>query len=328
MSIIDTLVTRDFLISALAAASVGAVIFTLGASLFDKNELKDRMNKVALEREKMRQKEIARLTQEKNSQRGIRSESKGYMQDVVDKFSLRDAFMDEGTVDMLAQGGYRGQGAMTTYMFLRFVTPFLMFALSFAYMSLSVFSDRPLYLVAMYALFAGLASSYLPTLMLKNKIVKRQQSIRRAWPDCLDLMLLCVDSGMSIEHAFKRVGDEIGMSSIPLAEEIKMTNAELSFLEERARAFENLGKRTGLDAVRAVMTALIQADRYGTSISQTLRVMADESREARMMDAEKKAASLPPKLTVPLILFFLPVLFIVIMGPAMISIFGKGGIAN
>lgn len=328
MSIIDTIVTRDFLISALAAASVGAVIFTVGASFFDKNELKDRMNKVALEREKMRQKEIARLTQEKSNARGIRSESKGYMQDVVDKFSLRNAFMDEGTADMLAQAGYRGQGAMTTYMFLRFVTPFLMFALSFAYMSLSVFSDRPLYMVGMYALFAGLASSYLPTLLLKNKIVKRQQSIRRAWPDCLDLMLLCVDSGMSIEHAFKRVGEEIGMSSIPLSEEIKLTNAELSFLEERARAFENLGKRTGLDSVRSVMTALIQADRYGTSIAQTLRVMADESREARMMDAEKKAASLPPKLTVPLILFFLPVLFIVIMGPAMITIFGKGGIAN
>ena len=127
---------------------------------------------------------------------------------------------------------------------------------------------------------------------------------------------------MSMEHAFKRVAKEIGNQSVELAEELTLTTAELSFLEDRGRAYENLGRRTGLDNVKSVMTALIQADRYGTSVGQALRVMAEEGRETRMMEAEKKAASLPPKLTVPLILFFLPVLFIVIMAPAMIKVFG------
>jgi tight adherence protein C len=137
-------------------------------------------------------------------------------------------------------------------------------------------------------------------------------------------MLLCVEAGMSVEHAFKRVAKEIGMQSPELAEEITLTTAELSFLEDRTRAYDNLGKRTGLDVVKSVMTALIQADRYGTSVGTSLRVMAEEGRETRMMEAEKKAAALPPKLTVPLIVFFLPVLFIVIISPAIIRISQTG----
>jgi tight adherence protein C len=196
--------------------------------------------------------------------------------------------------------------------------------LSFAYLSLTIFADRPLWMNALYALFLGLIGAYLPTLMLQNQTQKRQQSIRRAWPDCLDLMLLCVEAGMSVEHAFKRVAKEIGTSSIELAEELTLTTAELSFLEDRTRAYENLGRRTGLDNVKSVMQALIQAERHGTSVGTSLRVMAEEGREQRMMDAEKKAAALPPKLTVPLIVFFLPVLFIVIISPAMIRVFSNG----
>jgi len=138
-------------------------------------------------------------------------------------------------------------------------------------------------------------------------------------------MLLCVEAGMSVEHAFKRVAKEIGMQSVELAEELTLTTAELSFLEDRSRAYENLGRRTGLDNVKSVMTALIQADRHGTSVGSSLRVMAEEGREARMMEAEKKAAALPPKLTVPLIIFILPTLFIVIMSPAIIKVMSGGG---
>jgi tight adherence protein C len=191
-------------------------------------------------------------------------------------------------------------------------------------MQMTLFHDKPLWMNAIYALGLGLLGAYLPNIWLKNKIIKRQQSIRRAWPDALDLMLLCVEAGMSVEHAFKRVSKEIGMQSVELAEELTLTTAELSFLEDRTRAYENLGRRTGLDIVKSVMTSLIQADRHGTSVGTSLRVMAEEGREARLMEAEKKAASLPPKLTVPLILFFLPVLFIVIMSPAMIKVFGGG----
>ena len=160
----------------------------------------------------------------------------------------------------------------------------------------------------------------LPWLFLKNRITKRQISIRRAFPDALDLLLICVESGMSIEAAFKRVSDEIGSQSIPLAEELTLTTAELSYLQDRRMAYENLAKRTGLEGVRSVCVALQQAERYGTPLGQTLRVLAQENRDMRMAEAEKKAAALPPKLTVPMILFFLPVLFIVILGPAAIKV--------
>ena len=220
--------------------------------------------------------------------------------------------------------GYRGQGHLTTFLFMRFVTPLIIFVLVTAYLFLAP-GGRPAYLNVVYGIGAGLLGSYLPVIMLKNSTGKRQKSIKRAWPDCLDLMLLCVEAGMSVEHAIKRVAKEIGNQSAELAEELTLTNAELSFLEDRSRAYENLGRRTGLDGVRAVMSALIQADRYGTSVGQALRVMAEEGREARMMEAEKKAASLPPKMTVPLILFFLPVLFIVIIAPAIIKVFAVQG---
>lgn len=327
MSILDQIANSDFVIAAFAAISAGAIVFTLGAQLAERVERKDRIRKVALEREQLRAREMARLRNRANARnteagpsRGIRgAETKSYMKRIVERFSLQKAFVDENTVDQLAQAGMRGQAALTRHLFVRFVTPLVLGTLAVIYLVLIAPGGRPLYLNVTYAVGVGLVGAYIPILLLKNQTQKRQQSIKRAWPDALDLVLLCVEAGMSIEHALKRVGREIGLQSTELAEELALTTAELSFLEDRTRAFENLGRRTGLDAVRSVMTALIQADRYGTSVGQALRVMAEESREARMMEAEKKAAALPPKMTVPLILFFLPVLFIIIMAPAVIT---------
>lgn len=325
MDIVATFTNRDFLVAVLAAISAAAVVFTFGASLVSNDgKVKERIRRVAIERERMRAEEMVRLrgagTGEGARQTMRRAAGRDYIRNIVERFSLQKALADDTTVDALAQAGYRGPAALNTYLFLRFVTPFVLFVLAFGYLSLTVFSDRPLYLNALYAIFIGLIGAYLPVLLLKNQTMKRQESVRRAWPDALDLILLCVESGMSVEHAFKRVAREVGEQSLPLAEELTLTTAELSFLEDRTRAYENLGRRTGLDGVKSVMTALIQADRYGTSVGQSLRVMAEEGREARMMEAEKKAAALPPKLTVPLILFFLPVLFIVIISPAIIKV--------
>ncbi|MGV3650203.1 MAG: type II secretion system F family protein [Devosia sp.] len=325
MDFVATFTNREFLVAMLAAISAAAVVFTFGASLFsNEGKVKERIRRVAIERERMRAEEMARLrgagTGEGARQSMRRAAGRDYIRNIVERFSLQKALADENTVDALAQAGYRGPAALNTYLFLRFVTPFVLFVLAFGYLSLTVFADRPLYLNALYAIFIGLIGAYLPVLLLKNQTIKRQESVRRAWPDALDLILLCVESGMSVEHAFKRVAREVGEQSLPLAEELTLTTAELSFLEDRTRAYENLGRRTGLDGVKSVMTALIQADRYGTSVGQSLRVMAEEGREARMMEAEKKAAALPPKLTVPLILFFLPVLFIVIISPAIIKV--------
>lgn len=330
MDIVSLLTDPQFLIAIFAAISAGAIVFTLGTSLIGSNrsQIRQRIKRVALEREKLRAEEMARLRGggKDEGPRSIRRVAgKEYMTKVVQRFDLQKALADDKTIDQLSQAGYRGQGPLTTFLFLRFVSPFAIFVLGFLYFQFTVFAANPLWQNLVYALFLGLLGAYLPNLMLKNRIIKRQQSLRRAWPDALDLMLLCVEAGMSIEHAMKRVAKEIGLQSPELSEELTLTTAELSFLEDRSRAYENLGKRTGLDNVKAVMTALIQADRHGTSVGTSLRVMAEEGREARMMEAEKKAAALPPKLTVPLIVFFLPVLFIAIMSPAIIKVMSGGG---
>ncbi|QYO77384.1 type II secretion system F family protein [Devosia salina] len=326
MNIVELLTQRDFLIAVLAAVSAAAVVFTFGSSLIVKQEMKARIKRVAIERDKMRAEEMARLRGSNGNPDGrvsIRrgTEAKSYMKRAVERFDLKKAFQDDSTVDKLAMAGLRGQGELTKFLFQRLAYPVAIFAVAAVYLLILAPGDRPVYLNLVYAIGAGLLGAYLPVLLLRNKTQKRQASIRRSWPDCLDLLLLCVEAGMSMEHAFKRVAKEIGAQSVELAEELTLTTAELSFLEDRTRAYDNLGKRTGLDNVKSVMTALIQADRYGTSVGQALRVMAEEGRESRMMDAEKKAAALPPKLTVPLIVFFLPVLFIVILSPAMIQVF-------
>ncbi len=325
MDWVKTLTNPQFLIAVFAAIAAGAVVFTFGSQFFDRSDTRQRIKRVALEREKLRNQEMARLRGEEDSRNSIRGghEAKAFVSSIVQRFNLQKAFADEKTQALLMQAGYRGQGPLTTYVFLRFVSPLILLLAALLYLAVLVPGDRPLYLNVVYSVGVGVLGSYLPPLLLRNRIQKRQQSIRRAWPDCLDLLLLCVEAGMSVEHAFKRVGKEMGIQSAALGEELALTTAELSFLEDRTRAYDNLGKRTGLDGVRSVMTALIQAERYGTSVGQSLRIMAEEGREQRMMEAEKKAAALPPKLTVPLILFFLPVLFIVIMAPAMIRIFSQ-----
>jgi tight adherence protein C len=170
----------------------------------------------------------------------------------------------------------------------------------------------------MMCLAAAFLGSYAPSLFIENLIQKRQRSIKIAFPDALDMLLICVQSGMSVEAAFGKVSKEVANQSLELAEELSLTTAELSYLQDRRQAFDNLGKRTGIPGVRAVTTALVQAERYGTPVGQALRVMAKENRDIRQSEAEKKAASLPPKLTVPMVLFFLPVLFVIILFPAAI----------
>ena len=173
------------------------------------------------------------------------------------------------------------------------------------------------------AIGAGYIGFYVPNMFIQNLVQRRQTSIKNAFPDALDMLLICVQSGMSVGG---RVPEGRRARSAPSRwswpRSCRLTTAELSYLQERRQAFENLGKRTGIPGIKAVATALIQAERYGTPVGQALRVMAKENREMRMAEAEKKAAALPPKLTVPMIIFFLPVLFVVILGPALIQVFG------
>jgi tight adherence protein C len=215
--------------------------------------------------------------------------------------------------------GFRGQAPVVALLFFRATLPFFGFLIAFVYLFfVNTFDLAPVVRLGL-SIGGAYLGFYFPNIFITNLIQRRQKSIRCVFPDSLDLLLICVQAGMSIEAAMNKVAGEIGNRSLELAEEFSLTTAELSYLQERRQAYENLGKRTGLAVVRAVGTSLIQAERYGTAVSQALRVLAKESREMRMAEAEKKAAGLPPKLTVPMILFFLPVLFVVILGPAVIQ---------
>ena len=305
----------------LAAVAAVATVLTLAMPLVYADPLEKRMKSVALEREKIRQRERERLAQDKQKV-SLRQSPKQYMQKIVDQFNLNKWVGQEEARLKLMQAGYRGHAPYISFLFVRLVTPFAAFLATAFYIFVVLDLDHPPMLKLAVCIAAAWLGMQAPMLMLKNRIARRQLSIKRAFPDTLDLLLICVESGMSIEAAFKRVSEEVGSQSVALAEELTLTTAELSFLPERRQAYDNLAKRTDLEGVKSVCMALQQAERYGTPLGTMLRTMAQENRDMRMAEAEKKAAGLPPKLTVPMILFFLPVLFVVILGPAAIRVMG------
>jgi len=319
-ALIDS-VNPNTLAMALAAIAAAATVLTLAMPLVFADPLGKRMKAVALEREKIRQRERERMVQEQQKV-ALRQSPKQYIQTVVDRLNLSKWFGQEAARLKLVQAGYRGQAPYVTFLFFRMVTPAVSLLFTAFYIFVVLRLDYPTSVKVGACIAAAYLGMHLPMVFLRNRIQRRQLSIKRAFPDTLDLLLICVESGMSIEAAFRRVSDEIGSQSVALAEELTLTMAELSYLPDRRQAYENLGKRTDLEGVRSVCMALQQAERYGTPLANMLRVMAQENRDMRMAEAEKKAAGLPPKLTVPMILFFLPVLFVVILGPAAIKVMG------
>jgi tight adherence protein C len=317
VGIFAILFDKVFLATAVAGILAFATILTLALPMLERDGLGDRLRSVSKRREELRAKHHAAL----NAKRGsLRPEPTGYMKMTLDRFKLGNMLESENTKEKLASAGYRGQAPLVAFMFFRFVMPPVVFLVTLLYL----FVITHLHYSTMEkicAAFAGaLLGYYLPDLWVSNAKTRRQQSIMRAFPDALDLMLICVESGMSVETAFQRVAAEIGTQSAELAEELSLTTAELSYLPDRRQAFDNLALRCGHQGVKAVAIALNQAEKYGTPMGQALRVTATENREMRMQEAERKAASLPAKLTVPMIVFFLPCLFVVIMGPSVMKI--------
>ena len=304
-----------------AAVAAVATVLTLAMPLLVADTLGKRMKAVALEREKIRQRERERLARGEQKV-ALRQSPKQYMQTIVEQFNLskwvgqEEARAQAGAGRLSRPGALRHLSCSSAWSRRSCVAGRRCSTCSSCSNSTSRRWSR-----SASASPPPMSACRCRCLFLKNKIAKRQLSIKRAFPDALDLLLICVESGMSIEAALQeRSASEIGSQSIPLAEELTLTTAELSYLQDRRQAYENLAKRTDLDGVKSVCMALQQAERYGTPLAQTLRVMAQENRDMRMSEAEKKAAGLPPKLTVPMILFFLPVLFVVILGPAAIRV--------
>ncbi|MEM9633511.1 MAG: type II secretion system F family protein [Pseudomonadota bacterium] len=318
---IEAIASRQFVAAVLAMIAVTGTIFSLVMPLVSRDTLKSRMKNVAIERAKIRAQERARMQANQNaSKAALRNQPKAQMKSLVDRLNLKQALADETTQDKLRMAGYRGSAPLYYFLVARIAVPGILLAISLFYAFLILPDTLPTLTKICICLAIGGIGTFLPNIYLKNRIDKRKLNIQRAWPDALDLMLICVESGMSIEGAFQRVAEEVGIQSVDLAEELTLTTAELSYLSERRTAYENLSKRTGVDGVKNVMMALIQAERYGTPVGTALRTMSDDTRDQRMQMAEQKAASLPPKLTVPMIMFFLPVLFFVIMGPAVMQV--------
>jgi tight adherence protein C len=244
----------------------------------------------------------------------------GVSKQVVDTFNLSNWLNTETAKQQLAMAGFRGANPEYAFLTFRLVAPIVFFILALVYVFfIAKINQSPIIKVAiaMGAAFVGIKA---PEIFLANKTKKRQLAMNRAYPNMVDLLIICAESGMSIEHSIRKVSMEIGTESIDLAEELSLMAAELSYLEHRRTAFENLNLRTGMDSVKQLTTVLVQSEKYGTPLGVALRVLAQESREHRMMLAEKKAAALPPTLTVPMILFFLPGLFCAILGPAVVEI--------
>jgi len=302
----------SLLIAAMFLASFWIVVIPM----LEGDKKKKRMESVATARDGMRK---SRLDSLQNEAR-LRSDGKGVAKNLVDRFSLERLLEASDLKDKMAQAGLRGQKPVYVFYMSRLVLPI---ALGVVGLLLLViinlpgwdFTQRIAGTVALVAL-----GYYLPAVYIRNVANKRLASIIPSFPDALDLLLICVESGMSVELAFGKVAEEMGDSSVELAEEFSLTTAELSYLTSRRMAYENLARRNNHPGIRAVATALVQAERYGTPLGDTLRTMANENRQMRVMLAEKKAAALPAKLTVPMILFFLPVLFIVILTPAAMRI--------
>ncbi|EUC00621.1 Type II secretion system F domain-containing protein [Rhizobium sp. CF080] len=323
MGLATALTDPTTLMAILVAVAVFATLYTLASPFLERGSLDKRMKAVSTEREQIRARERARMNSEQ-SKTSLRAQNNQSVRQIVERFNLRKALVDDNTVNRLRAAGLRSQNALNMFLLARFLLPFVFLAAAIVWIFvLGNLATRPFPIRMLAAIVVAYIGFYAPNIYVSNRVNKRQASIKRAWPDALDLMLICVESGISMEAAMRRVAEEMAQASPPLAEEMVLTTAELSFLQDRRTALENLGIRTQLDIVRAVTQALIQAERYGTPIASALRVLAQEGRDERMNEAEKKAAALPPKLTVPMILFFLPVLIAVILGPAGIQVADK-----
>eukprot|EP01037_Dinobryon_pediforme_P007040 gene7040-7103_t len=315
------MLTPGFVYGVLIALAVAATIITIAMPLMETDVLEQRMKSVAVERERVRARERERLSRTE-SKGSVRFVQKDFMKRVADQFQLKKWLSTDQARMQLAKAGFRGEPAEVAFMFFRLVTPLIMFVLALVYIFGVIDWDQPPLIKFAACIAVAYAGIKAPEVYLTNVATKRQLSLNRAYPNALDLLLICIESGMSIELAFRKVSVEIGVESVAMAEEFALSTAELSYLPDRRVAFENLAQRTGLPAMKSLATVMNQSEKYGTSLGTGLRVLAQESRDERMTIAEKKAAGLPPKLTVPMILFFLPVLIVVIIFPAAIGAMG------
>lgn len=307
------------LIAIVAGIAAFASVLAVSLPLLARDRMASRLRAVAVRRQELSA--IQRASLQGGRRKAAPRRRLVLMRAVVDRLKLQDLLEAKELKAKLAQAGWRSQSAPLTFIFSQVALPVVLLAFGLIYAT-TVFAHLPAMNRGLILIGAMVVGAYLPKILLTNAIQKRQFALGRSFPDALDLMVICVDAGLSVEASLGRVIEEMGENAPELAEELGLTSAELAFLGDRRHAWENLAERTGLPQVKSLSTTLVQSEKYGTPVSQALKVLAQENRESRMSAAEKKAASLPAKLTVPMIVFFLPVLFLVIAGPAAIQVSG------
>ena len=313
-SLLPSGVNPEAAIIAMAALSAAVSLAAVWSALLHRDPAVRRARSMAQQRDRLR----AGLVSAKRRQG--HQQSLTVMRQVVDSLKLLKSDQVEKIQLKLARAGFRSKDALIGYLFCKFCLPFIFGGLAvLAVYGFDTFDLEPMQkgLVAIGIVVFG---AYGPDLFVKNASQKRQEQIKRALPDALDLMVICAEAGLSLDATLSRVSDEMATSAPELADEFGLTGVELGFFPDRGQALQNLSLRTDLQAMRGMVNTMIQAERYGTPLAHSLRVLSAESREERILKAEEKAARLPALLTVPMIVFILPPLFVVLLGPAALDI--------
>jgi len=307
--------TADGVLVILVATMAFTTVVAVWYGLLETHPMERRARMLAARRAELRDKILSDKAPRRRQKEGA-----GLMHQVVKTLKLMQSQQTAKLHDRLMQAGLRSRDAVVAFLFFKVATPVMFGAIAFLLVYLLQVGD----LTSMTRLATLLGSAtfgfFAPELYVSNLIKKRQLALQKALPDGLDLLVICAESGLALDAALDRVANELGNAAPELAEELQLTGIELGFLPERRHALLNLGRRTNLPSIRGVVNTLLQTEKYGTPLSQSLRVLSNEFRDQRMLRAEEKAARLPATLTVPMILFILPVLFIVLIGPAIIGV--------
>ncbi len=299
---------------AMAGLSAAVTLAAVWSTLLQRDPAAKRARHMAAQRDRMR---AGLLTPRR---RQAPTQSLTAMRSVVDNLKLLRTDQTEKMQLKLARAGYRSKDALVGYLFCKVALPFVFGSVAVICLyGLDSFGLEPLQKLLVSAV-AVVLGTYGPDVFIKNMTQKRQELIRRALPDALDLMVICAEAGLSLDATLSRVSEEMAGTQEELSDEFGLTAVELGFLQERQKALQNLAARTDLAPVRGMVNTMIQAERYGTPLAHSLRVLAAESRDERILKAEEKAARLPALMTVPMIVFILPPLFVVLLGPAALDI--------
>lgn len=300
-----------------ASAAVFVILVIIWKSLLEPKPESSRLKDLKSRREQLREGLLASTNKVGNSE--VSANSMSFMRKVVGRANVLKGDVAKEIGDKLAQAGMRTKDAMVAYTFFKGALPFVGGAVGLIIINMFAPEDMAYVQRVFAALIVAVMMFFVPDLYIKQLAKKRRKLMQKGLPDALDLLVVCAQAGLSLDSAIGRVAKEIAFSSAVVGEEFSLTALELGFLPERKAALENLKNRTGLKDIAAVCTTLIQSEKYGTPLAYALKVLSSEFRRERMMRAEQKAAQLPAIMTLPLALFILPVLFMVIIGPAIIT---------